>query len=46
MINVLIIIMVITTLMLKKINIMILKGIKRHEYDDFEKKFKTNNENR
>ena len=37
---------IITTLTIKKMNIMILKGIKRDEYNDLEEKFKTNNENR
>ena len=27
-------------------NMVILRGIKRHEYDDFKEKFKANNENR
>ena len=36
----------IKTLMFKRINIMILKDIKKYEYDDLEEKFKTNNENR
>ena len=30
----------------KKMNIMILRDIKRNEYDDLKEKFKTNNENR
>ena len=36
----------ITTLTSERINTMILKGIKRHKYDDLKEKFKTNNENR
>ena len=39
-------IIIITTLTFKKMNIMILRGIKRNEYDDLKKKFKINNENR
>ena len=31
---------------LEKMNIMILKNIKKNEYDDFKEKFKINNENR
>ena len=41
-----IMIIIITTLTFKKMNIMILRGIKRNEYDDLKKKFKINNENR
>ena len=37
---------IITTLTIKKMNIIILKGIKKDEYNDLEEKFKTNNENR
>ena len=40
------IMMIITILTFKKINIMILKDIKRNKYNDFKEKFKTNNENR
>ena len=36
----------ITTLTFEKMSLMISKGIKRDEYGDFKKKFKTNNENR
>ena len=34
------IIIIITALAFKKMNIMILKNIKRHKYDDLEEKFK------
>ena len=40
------IMMIITILTFKKINIMILKDIKRNKYNDFKEKFKTNNKNR
>ena len=35
---------IITTLTFKEMNIMILKDIKRHKYNDFEEKFKAINE--
>ena len=40
------IIMMIMTLTFERMSIIILRGIKRDKYDDFEKKFKINNENR
>ena len=38
--------MMMTTLMSERMSIIILRGIKRHEYGGFEEKFKANNENR